>query len=56
MNEKVRKIKGISKHSSTKYGEMIPTNFTWLSFEKQKENANRLANITKINNIEHKRK
>ena len=35
------------KENVTKYGECIPTNFTWLSLEKQKEKADKLANIGK---------
>ncbi len=31
----------------TKYGEFIPSYFTWLTLEKQKEIAEKLSNITK---------
>ena len=49
MNEKLRKIKGINKQNSTKYGEMIPTNFAWISLEEQKKKANHIANLGKKN-------
>lgn len=31
----------------TKYGEFIPSYFAWLTLKQQKENAERLSNITK---------
>lgn len=30
----------------TKYGEFIPSYFTWLTLERQKEIANKLSNMT----------
>lgn len=33
------------KEHTTKYGEMIPTNFEWLGIEEQKRIAKKLANI-----------
>ncbi len=35
------------KKSVTKYGEFIPTFYTWVGLEEQKEIAERLENITK---------
>lgn len=35
------------KEDTTKYGEFIPSYFAWLTLEKQKENANKLSDITK---------
>lgn len=32
---------------STKYGEFISSYFAWITLERQKEEANRLENITK---------
>lgn len=32
---------------TTKYGEFIPSYFSWLTLEEQKEIANRLSKITK---------
>ncbi len=37
------------KEDATKYGEFIPSYFTWLTLREQKENANRLSEITKKN-------
>lgn len=34
----------------TKYGEFISSYFAWLNLDKQKENADKLSNITKDNN------
>ena len=33
--------------SVTKYGEQIPSLFSWMSIEEQKSRAKRIANITK---------
>lgn len=33
--------------SVTQYGEFIPSYFAWLTLRQQKENAERLSNITK---------
>ena len=33
---------------STKYGEFVSSYFAWISLPEQKENAERLQNITKI--------
>ncbi len=35
------------KEDTTKYGEFIPSYFAWLTLEKQKENADKLSDITK---------
>lgn len=35
------------KPHTTKYGEMVPSNFGWISIGKQKEIADKLANVTK---------
>ena len=32
---------------TTKYGEFIPSYFSWLTLDEQKEIANRLSKITK---------
>ena len=45
MNDRQRKEKGINNEKVTKYGEMVPTNFAWLSLEEQKKKAERLANL-----------
>ena len=42
---KKKKIK-----NTTKYGEEVCSEFGWLPISKQKENAKRLANITKKEN------
>jgi len=36
----------------TKYGEVVCSEFEWLPIEKQKENADKLANITQKSNEE----
>lgn len=43
MEEKKRKRE---KEDATKYGEFIPSYFTWKTLEEQKEISNKLANIT----------
>ena len=35
------------KEDTTKYGEFVCSNYHWLPIEKQKEQAEKLANITK---------
>lgn len=35
------------KEDTTKYGEFICSTFHWLPIEKQKEQARKMANITK---------
>lgn len=35
------------KEDATKYGEFIPSYFSWLTLKEQKENADRLSKITK---------
>lgn len=40
----------MKKKNVTKYGEVVCSEFEWLPIEKQKENADKLANITKKNN------
>ncbi len=39
----------IKKDNTTKYGEQVCSEFAWLPLDKQKENANRFAEITKKN-------
>ncbi len=38
------------KENTTKYGEFISSYFAWLNLDKQKEEADRLSNITKDDN------
>lgn len=38
---------GITEEHTTKYGEMVPTNFGWLGIEEQKRIAKKLSNIGK---------
>ena len=35
------------KEDSTKYGEFIPSYFSWLTLKEQKANAERLSEITR---------
>lgn len=44
----------IKEEHTTKYGEMVPTNFGWLGIEEQKRIAKKLANIG--NTTKNKRK
>lgn len=44
MNKKRYRIK---EEDTTKYGEFVSSYFTWLTLDKQKENAEELAQITK---------
>lgn len=37
------------KEDGTKYGEFIPSYFTWITPEEQKEEAKKLENMTKKN-------
>lgn len=37
------------KDNVTLYGEQVCSEFAWLSLDKQKENANKFAKITKKN-------
>ena len=37
------------KEDNGKYGEFIPSSYHWLPIERQKEKAEKLANITKEN-------
>lgn len=37
------------KEDTTKYGEFVCSAYHWLPIEKQKEQANRMENITKTN-------
>ena len=39
--------KNKKREDTTKYGEFICSNYHWIPIEKQKEQAKRLANITK---------
>lgn len=41
---------------STKYGEFISSYFAWISLPNQKERAEELDNMTKIENDKNKRK
>lgn len=44
----MRKDKKIpKKEDTTKYGEFVCSNYHWLPIEKQKEQAENLANMTK---------
>jgi hypothetical protein len=45
MEDKNKKDK-INRENSTKYGEFISSYFAWMSLDKQKEEAERLSNIT----------
>ncbi len=44
MNNEIKKQ---HKEDTTKYGEFVCSNYHWLPPEKQKEQADRLENITK---------
>lgn len=37
------------KENTTKYGEQVCSEFAWLPLDKQKENAEKFAKITKKN-------
>ena len=43
------KKKKKEKEDSTKYGEFVPTFFTWIGLDEQKEAAKKLENVTKKN-------
>ena len=45
MTDKNKKEK-INGENHTKYGEFISSYFAWMSLDKQKEDANKLSNIT----------
>lgn len=45
-----RKKYGIHEKNTTKYGEFVCTEHAWLPLDKQKEQAKRLENITKLDN------
>ena len=49
---------GISEvgEDATKYGEFISTYFAWISLPEQKENAERMQNITKNKNKKGKQR
>ncbi len=54
-NQKVaRKNEPEVGEDSTKYGEFISTYFAWIPLPEQKENAERLQNITKKDKKERK--
>ena len=38
-----------SRKNVTKYGEFIPSYYTWLGLDEQKKNVERLENITNEN-------
>ena len=40
-------VKKDEKEDKTKYGEFISSYFAWLTLDKQKENADKLSDITK---------
>ena len=46
-NEKRVSDNYLNKEDTTQYGESIPTNFAWVSPEKQKAKAKEIENITK---------
>ena len=52
-NKKIEKQKNIAKEEpaqiedTTKYGEFVCTEYQWLTLEKQKEQADKMANMTK---------
>ena len=37
----------LKKENTTKYGEFVCTEYQWLPLEKQKEQADKMANMTK---------
>ena len=37
----------LKKENTTKYGEFVCTEYQWLPLEKQKEQAGKMANMTK---------
>ena len=45
MEDKNKKDKR-NKDNTTKYGEFISSYFAWMSLDKQKEEADKLSNIT----------
>ena len=45
-------MKEKKKKNTTKYGEFVCSAYHWLPIEKQKENADKLANITQKSNKE----
>ncbi len=45
MEDKNKKDK-INSEDSTKYGEFISSYFAWMSLDKQKEEVDKLSNIT----------
>ena len=42
-----KNIKNEEEENVTKYGEFISSYFAWLTLDKQKENADKLSDITK---------
>ena len=44
--KQIESIKG-NREDATKYGEFIPTFFTWLTPKEQKEKAEEMENMTK---------
>ena len=49
MSEKNRKDT-TNKDNTTEYGEFISSYFAWMSLDKQKEEADKLSNITEDKN------
>ena len=45
-----KKKHGIHNKNVTKYGEFVCSAYQWLPIDKQKEEAEKLENITKQNN------
>lgn len=44
------------KENTTKYGEQVCSEFAWLPLDKQKENAEKFAKITKKNHHNNEKK
>ena len=47
LGKKIRETSEEVGEDSTKYGEFVSSYFAWISLPEQKENAERLQNITK---------
>ena len=52
MGEKQKQTHPEVGEDATQYGEFISTYFAWIPLPEQKENAERMANITKKNKTE----
>ena len=53
MGEKQNQTHPEVGEDATQYGEFISTYFAWIPLPEQKENAERMANITKKENVSH---